>query len=105
MMTSLITRILKDNEIVYADLEDNTNGDDSEDESNEEEEDSDKIVDDPLDDFDTKWNEFQYTVNEKTIRAFCQKFTDRGHTSSQVVYLAFIACKEETKTATEVFSW
>ena len=28
--------ILKDNEIVYADLDDNTNGDDSEDESNEE---------------------------------------------------------------------
>ena len=96
MMTSLITRILKDNEIVYADLDDNTNGDDSEDESN----------DDPLDDFDTKWNEFQYIVTEKTFRAFCQKFTDRGHTSSQVVYLAFIACKkEETKTATEVFSW
>ena len=52
-MTSLITRILKDNEIVNADLDDNTNGDDSEDESNEEEEDSDKIVDDPLYDFDT----------------------------------------------------
>ena len=95
MMTSLITRILKDNEIVYADLDDNTNGDDSEDESN----------DDPLDDFDTKWNEFQYIVTEKTFRAFCQKFTDRGRTSSQVVYFAFIACKEETKTATEVFSW
>ena len=101
-MTLLTTRILKDNEIVYADLEDNTNGDDSEDESNEEEEESDKIVDDPLDDFDTKWNEFQYIVTEKTFRAFCQ---DRGRTSSQVVYLAFIACKEETKTATEVFSW
>ena len=52
-MTSLITRILKDNEIVNADLDDITNGDDSEDESNEEEEDSDKIVDDPLYDFDT----------------------------------------------------
>ena len=103
MMTLLTTRILKDNEIVYADLDDNTNGDDSEDESNEEEEDSDKIVDDPLDDFDTKWNEFQYIVTEKTFRAFCKKFTDRGHTSSQVVYLAFIDCKEET--ATEVFSW
>ena len=47
-------RILKNNEIVYADLDDNTNGDDNEDESNEEGEDSDKIVDDPLDDFDTK---------------------------------------------------
>ena len=52
-----------------------------------------------------KWNEFQYIVTEKTFRAFCQKFTDIGRTSSQVVYLAFIACKEETKTATEVFSW
>ena len=89
----------------YLLFDENVVDDDSEDESNEEEEDSDKIVDDPLDDFDTKWNEFQYIVTEKTIRAFCQKFTDRGRTSSQVVYLAFIACKEETKTATEVFSW
>ena len=46
-MTSLITRILKDNEIVYANLDDNINGDDNEDESNEEEKDSDKTVDDP----------------------------------------------------------
>ena len=89
----------------YLLFDENVVDDDSEDESNEEEEDSDKIVDDPLDDFDTKWNEFQYIVTEKTIRAFCQKFTDRGRTSSQVVYFAFIACKEETKTATEVFSW
>ena len=33
------------------------------------------------------------------------KFTERDRTSSQVGYLAFIACKEETKTAIEAFFW
>ena len=78
---------------------------DVEDKSNEEEQDSEKSVDDPSDDYDTEWNKFQNIVTETKFRAFCQKFTDRGRTSSQVVYFAFIACKEETKTATEVFSW
>ena len=78
---------------------------DVEDKSNEEEQDSEKSVDDPSDDYDTEWNKFQNIVTETKFIAFCQKFTDRGRTSSQVFYLAFIACKEETKTATEVFSW
>ena len=47
MMTSITMRILKDNEIVYADLDVNTNGDDSEDESIEEEEDCEKSFDNP----------------------------------------------------------
>ena len=49
-------RILKDNEIVRADLDDNTNGDDFEDGSDKEEEDSEKSVgvDDPSDDFNTE---------------------------------------------------
>ena len=44
MMTSITMRILKDNEIVYADLDVNTKGDGVKDESNEEEEDSEKSV-------------------------------------------------------------
>ena len=44
MMTSMTMRILKDNEIVCADLDDNTNCVDFEDESDEEEEDSEKSV-------------------------------------------------------------
>ena len=56
MMTSMTMRILKDNQIVVADLDDNTNGDDFEDESDKEEEDSEKSVgvDDPSDDFNTE---------------------------------------------------
>ena len=44
MVTSMTMRILKDNEIVCADLDDNTNGDDFEDGSDKEEEDSEKSV-------------------------------------------------------------
>ena len=56
MMTSMTMWILKDNEIVCADLDDNTNGDDFEDGSAKEEEDSEKSVgvDDPSDDFNTE---------------------------------------------------
>ena len=67
--------------------------------SNEEEQDSEKSVDYPSDDYITEWNEFQNIVTETKFRAFCQKFTERGQTSSQVSYLEFIACKEEPKTA------
>ena len=73
--------------------------------SNEEEQDSEKSVDDPSDDYDTEWNKFQNIVTETKFRAFCQKFTERSRTSSQVSYLEFIACKEECKTAIGVFSW
>ena len=64
MMTSMTMRILKDNEIVCADLDDNTNGDDFEDERDEEEEDSEKSVgvDDPSDDFNTEGNKCQNIV-------------------------------------------
>ena len=54
MITSIPMRILKDNKVVCADLDDNTNGDDFEDESDEEEEEEDSEksvgVDDPSDD-------------------------------------------------------
>ena len=51
-------------EIVCADLDDNTNGDDFEDESDKEEEDSEKSVgvDDPSDDFNTEGNKCQNIV-------------------------------------------
>ena len=64
-------------------------------------------VDYPSDDYDTEWNKFQNIVTETKFRAFCQKFTDRSCTSSQVQvsYFEFIACKEECKTAIGVFSW
>ena len=57
-------RILKDNENVCADLDDNTKGDDFEDESDEEEEDIEKSVgvDDPSDDFNTEGNKCQNIV-------------------------------------------
>ena len=78
---------------------------DVENKSNEEEQDSEKSVDYPSDDYDTEWNKFQNIVTETKFRAFCQKFTERGQTSSQSGYLEFIACKEEPKTAIGAFSW
>ena len=58
-MTSITMRILKDNEIVYADLDVNTKGVGVKDESNEEEEDSEQSVVDVSDDFNTKWKKIQ----------------------------------------------
>ena len=62
--------ILKDNKIVYADLDDNTMVVDVEYKSNEEEQDSEKVLI-RSDDYDSEWNKFQNIVTETKFRAFC----------------------------------